>query len=287
MDNAVSLSIGKIRGLDEIATPEGIFTMCAMDHRGSLQKMLNPANPDAVTYEQMVAHKLLMAEALAPHSSGVLLDPIYGAAQCIAGGVLPGSVGLLVSLEATGYTDSSERRRTEIEAGWSVGKIKRTGASVVKLLVYYNPDVADVASAQRQLVRGMAAECAAQDIPLLVETVSYPVGGQGRPSPEFAGELPRLVVATAREVASLPIDVLKAEFPADADYEKDEGKMLDLCRQVTDASPVPWVVLSGGVARPVLNRCCSSPVRRRCRPYSSGVRTAPGRLACPGAIGGR
>lgn len=254
MDISTQLGIGKVRGLEEIATLQGIFTMCAMDHRRSLQKMLNPANPDAVTYQHMVEFKLLMAETLAPQASAVLLDPIYGAAQCIVGGALPGYTGLLVSLEATGYTDSSERRRTEIEPGWSVSKIKRLGASAVKLLIYYHPDVSDVAKAQRELVGRVAEECRAEDIPLVVETVSYPIGGQKRPSPEFAAELPRLVTTTAREVAPLPIDVLKAEFPADAAYEKDEGRMLDYCRQVTDASPVPWVVLSGGVDYPQFRR---------------------------------
>jgi len=260
------LGIGKIRGLDQIATPEGVFTMCAADHRGSLQKMLSPANPDAMGYEQMVEFKLLMVETMAPHASAVLLDPIYGAAQCIAEGVLPGSTGLLVSLEATGYTDSAERRRTEIEPGWGVDQIKRMGASAVKLLIYYHPDVQDVSAAQRELVERVSAECAAEDIPLLVETVSYPVGGQKRPSPEFAADLPRLVVGTAREVSTLSIDVLKAEFPADADYEKDEGRMLEYCRQITEASPVPWVVLSGGVDY----RCFLRQVEIACRGGASG-----------------
>ena len=244
------LSIGKVRGLEEISTRQGIFTMCAMDHRGSLKKMMNPANPDAVTYDQMVEHKLLMAETLAPHSSAVLLDPIYGAAQCIVSGALPGQTGLLVSLEETGYTGGPQQRLARIEPGWSVGKIKRLGASAVKLLIYYRPDLTDAAKKQRDLVDHVAQECEAADIPLVVETVSYPIGGQTRPSPEFAADLPHLVIATAREVASLPIDVLKAEFPADFAYEKDEGKMLDWCRQISDASPVPWVVLSGGVDYP-------------------------------------
>lgn len=247
---ATKLSLGKLRGLEEIGTRQGIFTMCAMDHRGSLKKMMNPANPGAVTYEQMVEHKLLMAETLAPHSSAVLLDPIYGVAQCIVSGALPGSTGLLVSLEETGYAGGPEQRLARVEPGWSVGKIKRLGASAVKLLIYYQPDLPDAAARQRELVRHVAAECSAADIPLVVETVSYAIGGQTRPSAEFAADLPRLVITTAKEVAALPIDVLKAEFPADFTYERDEGRMLDWCRQISDASPVPWVVLSGGVDYP-------------------------------------
>ncbi len=34
------LSVGKIRGLQQISTGKGIFIMCAIDHRGSLQATL-------------------------------------------------------------------------------------------------------------------------------------------------------------------------------------------------------------------------------------------------------
>ena len=35
------LSIGKIRGLQQLANEKGILAMCALDHRGSLKKMLD------------------------------------------------------------------------------------------------------------------------------------------------------------------------------------------------------------------------------------------------------
>ena len=35
-----SLSIGKLRGLQQLADPMGILTVCAMDHRASLQRSL-------------------------------------------------------------------------------------------------------------------------------------------------------------------------------------------------------------------------------------------------------
>ena len=146
MCTVIPLSVGKIRGIQEMATDQGIFTMCAIDHRGSLKRMLNPANPDAVTYGQMVEHKLLMAETLGQHASAVLLDPVYGVAQCVVGGALPGHTGLLVALEATGYAGSSQRRHSQVEPGWSVAKIKRLGASAVKLLVYYHPSGPPAAS---------------------------------------------------------------------------------------------------------------------------------------------
>jgi len=126
------LSIGKIRGLQQISTEDGIFIICAMDHRGSLQTMIEKEQLEEVEYQEIVERKLELCSALAPHASAVLLDPDYGAAQCIAGGVLPGHTGLLVSIEATGYQSDPQGRVTTLLDGWSVEKIKRMGGSAVK-----------------------------------------------------------------------------------------------------------------------------------------------------------
>ncbi len=53
-----NLTIGKIRGLQQIANPDGIFTMCAMDHRGSLRSMIDEENPGGVGYAEIVERKL-------------------------------------------------------------------------------------------------------------------------------------------------------------------------------------------------------------------------------------
>jgi len=52
------LSIGKIRGLQQITNPDGIFTICAMDHRGSLRSMIDEEKPGEVDSEEMVERKL-------------------------------------------------------------------------------------------------------------------------------------------------------------------------------------------------------------------------------------
>jgi len=36
------LTIGKIRGLQQVANESGTFTVLAMDHRDSFKKMINP-----------------------------------------------------------------------------------------------------------------------------------------------------------------------------------------------------------------------------------------------------
>ncbi len=242
-----SLSTGKIRGLQQITGQDGIFTMCAMDHRGSLRRMIDEEHPEDVDYAQMVERKLELCSSLAKYASAVLLDPVFGAAQCISHGVLPDSTGLLVSLEATGYGGGGEHRVTRLLDGWSVEKVKRMGASAVKILLYYRPDLKPLAGEQLDTVSTVARECIKYDLPFLVEPKSYPVGSEVNDSPQFADLKGQLVTQTAREVTALPIDVLKAEFPADLRYQRDESEIINWCRQLDTSSPVPWVILSAGV----------------------------------------
>ncbi len=241
------LSIGKIRGLQQIANPDGIFTMCAIDHRGSLRSMIDEENPGEVNYEEMVERKLELCSSLAKYASAVLLDPIFGAAQCISHGVLPNNTGLLVSIEASGYSGEKEQRLTKLLDEWSVEKIKRMGASAVKILVYYRPDLKQLASKQLNTVNTVALECIKYDLPFLVEPKSYHIGNEINNPQEFAALKEQLVIKTARDITALPIDVLKAEFPADLGYKKDKSELIELCHQLDMSSRVPWVILSAGV----------------------------------------
>ncbi len=241
------LSIGKIRGLQQIANPEGIFIICAMDHRGSLRSMIDDEHPGEVNYGEMVERKLELCFSLAKYASAVLLDPIFGAAQCITHSALPNNTGLLVSIEASGYSGGKEHRLTELLDGWSVEKIKRMGASAVKILVYYRPDLEQLASRQLNTVNMVAKECIKYDLPFLVEPKSYPIGNEISNPQGFAVLKEELVIKTAQAITALPIDVLKAEFPADLHYKKDKAELINLCHNLDKSSQVPWVILSAGV----------------------------------------
>jgi tagatose 1,6-diphosphate aldolase len=243
----MGLTLGKIRGLQQITDTGGIFTICAMDHRGSFAAMIDKNHPETVRSEVIEARKMELCATLGPHSSAVLLDPIYGAAQCINRSALPRGIGLLVSIEATGYSDRPEGRHTGLLEHWGVAQIKRMGAQAVKILVYYRFDLKEAARAQRETVAQVAEDCRKHDIPFLVEPVRYPVGDdKGNPA-RFAGRKGEMVIQAARDMTALPIDVLKSEFPADLNYEKDEGRLDMLCTALNEATPAPWVVLSAGV----------------------------------------
>ncbi len=243
-----NLSIGKLRGLQELANADGIFNICAMDHRHSLRRIIEEGHTTKgeIGYEEMAQRKLELCSHLAPHASAVLLDPLFGAAQCIGRGVLPKSTGLVVSLEASGYEGGAEYRLTELQEGWNVEKVKRMGASAAKLLVHYRPDLIELAAKLLEMVDMIARECQKYDLTFVVEPLSYPVGEEVNNPAQFANVKEQLVVKTAQHITDLAVDVLKIEFPADLHYKKDKKELVDLCHQLDKASKIPWVVLSAG-----------------------------------------
>lgn len=238
------LSIGKCRGLQQCSTQHGALSVMALDHRNNLRRALNPDAPETVAASEMIAFKQQVTAVLAPAASAVLLDPEVGVFQSIASHALPGSVGLIVAVEATGYTGDPEARQSRILPDWSVAKAKRLGASAVKLLVYYHPD-APTAGEVESLVKQVAADCAEHDIPLFLEPLSYSLDPAQK---KLAGIAKRQVVLeTARRLTGLGGDVLKAEFPLDITAQTDENVWAEACSELSAASAIPWVLLSASV----------------------------------------
>lgn len=251
------LSLGKIRCMQQLTTDSGVFAVTAFDHRDSFVTALGQTLGVAqVPWETVVAEKIRIARALGPHSSGVLLDPLYSAGPVLAEpGALPGRVGLVVAREKSSYGSEAMRQNTELLADWSVAAIKRLGGAAVKLLLYYHP-AAPNAAAQEQIVRQVAAECESHEILFMLEPICYPLDpGQKKTDPAFAAQRPELVLESARRLVPLGVDILKAEFPTEARHETDEAKMAGYCRHLSDiATGLPWVLLSAGVDFPTFQR---------------------------------
>lgn len=230
-----TISIGKFRGLQQITSARGTFTVLALDHRQNLRK----ANPAFVDNEQLSSFKLDVVENLASHATAVLLDPEVSAAQAIAARVLPGNVGLVVALESTGYTGDATARKAQIIPGWSVEKAKRMGAAAVKLLVYYHPD-SSTATEIEKFTETIAEECKKYDLALMLEPLSYSLDDARKLTSD---EKKYVVVETAKRLTPLGIDILKAEFPFDIS-EKDENLMAQVCAELSVSSCTPWILLS-------------------------------------------
>lgn len=238
------IGLGKRRGLAQCSTRRGTIAILALDHRGNLRQALNPADPQSVSFDQMVMFKRQVVRALGTYSTAVLLDPEIGSGPAVAGDDLPGQAGLLLAVEATGYTGDPNARQSQVLPGWSVGKIRRIGASGVKLLIYYHPE-AEMARAQENLIEQVAEDCVRYDLPLFLEPLSFSLDPQKKKLPP--AELRQVVVETARRLTPLGVDILKAEFPLDIKAEPDEAVWLAACQELDAASLVPWALLSGGV----------------------------------------
>jgi tagatose 1,6-diphosphate aldolase len=253
-----SLSIGKLRGLQQISSPRGTITALALDHRQNLRK----ANPAFVNDEELSCFKLDVTSALASEATAVLLDPEVSAAQAIASGAISGNVGLVVAVESTGYSGDATARQAQIIPGWSVEKAKRMGASAVKLLVYYHPD-SSTASEIEDFTSRIAEDCIKHDLVLMLEPLSYSLDERKTLASE---EKRSVVVETARRLTRLNVDLLKAEFPLDV-KEADESKWLDACQEISSASRTPWILLSAAVDYETFLR----QVTVACRAGASGV----------------
>ncbi len=232
------ISIGKLRGLQQIASPRGTFTCLALDHRQNLRK----ANPAFVDDAELSRFKLDVTSALASRATAVLLDPEVSAAQAIAERAIPNDVGLVVAVESTGYTGDATARHAQIIPGWNVEKAKRMGASAIKLLVYYHPD-SPTARETEDFTAQVAEDCRKHDLTLMLEPLSYSLDENKKLSSE---EKRYVVVETARRLTPLGADILKAEFPLDV-TEMDESKWQDACKEISSASIAPWILLSAAV----------------------------------------
>jgi tagatose 1,6-diphosphate aldolase len=238
-----TLPLGKLRGMQLCASPQGTFTALALDHRQNLRRALNPGQPEAVTDADLTRFKLEVASALAGEATAVLFDPQFSAAQALAAGIIPKHAGLVVAVEATGYSGDPTDRQSRILPGWSVEKVRRMGANMVKLLVYYHPD-SRRATEIENFVGQVAAECQQHEMALMLEPLSYSLNPDVKKLP--SAEKRCVVVETARRLTPLNVDLLKAEFPLDAS-ETDESTWAVACAEVSMASVTPWILLSAAV----------------------------------------
>jgi len=254
---------GKFEGLMHISNSKYQFTMVATDQRGSLKRMINPQDPNSVTAEQLKKVKMALIKNLAGKkspgkASGILVDPEYSYERdFIKSCDIRADVGILMGVESTGYGGQGEfappvRIFGGLEVEEAVLKIKNRGASAVKMLVYYHPD-GPTRKYQESMVKAVGRACEKYDIAFLLEPLSHSLkeGPHKKRNPkEFSEDKPRIVVETARELTKpeYGVDVLKAEFPLNLKYAEELGQdPSEACKELDEASQIPWVILSAGV----------------------------------------
>jgi tagatose-1,6-bisphosphate aldolase len=121
------------------------------------------------------------------------------------------------------------------------------GANAVKILVYYNPEAGALADELDALIKEKVAAVHEQGMPVFIEPMSYSVDeGVSKDSEAFAAKKKQIVTETARRLSQTGADILKMEFPYDYRYS-DESDWRAACEELSEASSVPWVLLSAGV----------------------------------------
>ncbi len=238
----IQITPGRYRGLKTTSLAEkDVFGVLAFDQRGSYRRMM----PEGTSYEGLVQVKVEIISALSQHASAVLTDPVYGLSPAME---MSGKSGLLFALEKSGYSGDATYRNVEFFDAWTPEKLSKLGASAAKILVYYNPQNADLSDELDQTVGAMIEKCHAVDLPVFVEPMSYSVDENiSKDSAEFAAQKVEIVVETARRLSQIGTDVLKMEFPVDQNHNDNLEDWVSACQKLSDVSTVPWVLLSAGV----------------------------------------
>jgi tagatose 1,6-diphosphate aldolase len=254
---------GKHWGLRRLADSRGVFAMVAIDQRPPIQQCVARARgiaPGDVAFDDIVQVKALLAQALAPHATAMLVDPDFGLPAATPH-LQPGR-GLLITLEEHRYDDQPDGRRSRLIPNWSVAQIRRLGADAVKLLAWYRPDASEaVRQHQQHLVQAVGDACAEHDIAFIFELLVHPfaqaVAGQpGAPANylEDAQKQPQRVIDSVRDFAHprFGIDLFKLESPLpmaalpapDSSGAADAQRLFDQLGRA--CAGTPWVLLSAG-----------------------------------------
>ena len=233
---------GRYRGLKTTSLANAdVFGIIAFDQRASYRKML----PPGASYEQLVQVKTEIIGALSLDASAILTDPIYGLQPAMH---MSSKAGLLLALEKSGYSGDSSYRKTELIASWTPEKIRKTGASAVKFMVYYHPGSGDLADELEALIRQVVRGCHDWDMPVFIEPMSYSLDpAVPKENAAFAEQRAEVVIETARRLSRTGADVLKMEFPLDIQFNQDRSAWERACAKLSEASVVPWALLSAGV----------------------------------------
>jgi tagatose-1,6-bisphosphate aldolase len=227
------------RSLADIANPDGIFAIIAMDQRNTLRRMFGAVGIDA-TDDDLVAAKTDVARALTPLASGILFDPTYGVPAVTGTGALADSCGLLVASEPAERgklgVEPITRRDPALDSRWVLSQ----GGDANKFFAQLRADrpapaagEPDLVEECLQAVREVVADCREVGIPSVIENLVYPLEGE-----ELSGASREdAIIEAARALNEIDCDLLKLEYPGSPDSCRRLGEVLDR----------PWAVLSAGV----------------------------------------
>jgi sulfofructosephosphate aldolase len=235
------VTTGGTRGLNAVAQPSGAFAMLALDQRESLRTMLAGQAPagEGVPDGALTRFKVDAARILSPHASAVLLDVVFGLGPVLDARALAPGCGLIVAADRLIQPPGGIVEDTAVDESVFDDALVTEWADAYKLLVIWRRgrDRAQRAAT----VQAFLDACGRLGRPGIVEGIVRPEPGEQLTPTQHA----TLVREAAVELADLGPDLYKGEVPSLGLATDDE--ISDASRQVTDALPCRWVVLSNGV----------------------------------------
>jgi tagatose 1,6-diphosphate aldolase len=255
----MSITPGKLAGMQAVSNDGGVIAAAAMDQRGSLKKALAKEKGSDVTRPMMEEFKAIVTEVLTPHASAILLDPEWG---------LPASkkrsknAGLLLAYEQSGYDNTRPGRIPDLLPDYSVKRLKEAGADCLKVLIYYTPfDKKEVNEEKHAFVERIGDECHANDIPFFLEFVGYDPEGGDEKGADFARRKPEIVSGSMAEFTKdrYGVDVMKVEVPINMKFVEGakafggtkaytRKEALDWFKKAAAVATKPFIYLSAGVS---------------------------------------
>lgn len=206
--------------------------MLALDHRGSIGKLLEKALGVTPSKEDIIDLKRRIVGCLYDGFSGVLLDPDYGIpaySSYLSSSQITSPKPFLLCIEKTGYLDTDTERLTELE--YTVSELKNMGAKGIKILLFFHPEAKN-APDQLEIARKVYTGCQKEGLPFFFEILNYPL--HGKPYDPSV-----LVPASVKFFLDngIKADVFKLEFPGTGES----------CRKVTGMlGDIPWILLTKG-----------------------------------------
>lgn len=239
------------KDINKLVDDKGIFAAIAVDQRGALKRLLGEQGTD----DNVALFKKLVSETLSSSGSSILLDPEYGKDGIQAKAI---DAGLILAYEQTGYDKSVVGRLPRLVEGLSVKQLKEMGADGIKLLIYYDVDEPDdINDVKKDLVQQVGQETVEENIPFLLEILTYDDQIGDEKGQSYAKVRPHKVIEAMKAFSDekYNVDVLKVETPVNMNYvegftedyvfSKDEAA--SYFKEQDSATSIPYIYLSGGL----------------------------------------
>lgn len=222
--------------LAELARPSGGLAMVAMDQRESLRTMLAAHSGAPASDEDLVRFKLAVARTAGQYASGFLIDRTYGYEQVLAERLLPAGCGLILAADALVHHEpDGPVEETRLDDAVDPAAARARGVVAQKLLVIWRRD--EYRDTRLTMAEAFVRRCADAGLLSVLEGVVRPGPGE---------DFDDLFLEAAAELGALRPSLYKAQVPRlGVGPPAEVGR---LCARVTAVVPVPWVVLSQGVA---------------------------------------